>query len=186
MSEPDSLVRLIQALHERLADADVPHAFGGALALAYAVATPRGTADIDVNVFVPPTKAREVFGALPRGVTWTEADVERVERDGQVRLFWGTTPLDLFFDTTDFHIQAAGKARDVAFAGGTIPVLDPDDLAVFKAFFDRRKDWADLEAMAEVGSFHPDVVVGWLATLLGEDDPRLDRLRDLLAEVAPE
>jgi hypothetical protein len=101
-----------------------------------------------------------------------------------VRLFWAGTPVDLFFDTTGFHIQAARNVRTVAFAGGTIPVLDPNDLAVFKAFFDRRKDWADLEAMAEVGSFDADVVLGWLERLLGSDDPRMDRLRELLAEVA--
>ena len=186
MTEPDSLVRLIEELDERLDAAQIPHAFGGALALAYAVATPRGTADIDVNVFVPPSRARAVFAALPDEVAWDDDDVSRVERDGQVRIFWGRTPLDLFFDTTSFHLQAAGNARTVAFAGGTIPVLDPNDLAVFKAFFDRRKDWADLEAMAEAGSFDRDVVLAWLERLLGVDDHRLGRLQDLLAEVASE
>ena len=43
-------VDLIVAVHEHLSAAKVRHAFGGALALAY-VAEPRGTVDIDVNVF---------------------------------------------------------------------------------------------------------------------------------------
>lgn len=180
----DSLVRLITDLHRHLDGAGLPHAFGGALALAYGVATPRGTADIDVNVFVGPDRVLDVFAGLPTGVAWSDTDVNRVERDGQVRLFWDGTPIDLFFDTTSFHVQAATNTRVVSFAGGTIPVLDPNDLAVFKAFFDRRKDWADLEAMAEMGSFDPDVVLGWLGRLLGPEDPRCGRLRELLAEVA--
>lgn len=186
MSEPDSLVRLIETVHASLERSDIPHAFGGALALAYGVATPRGTADIDVNVFVAPTRAAAVLAALPDGVTWDDDDLARVARDGQVRLFWGGTPLDLFFDTTTFHLQAARNTRQVSFADGTIPVLDPNDLAVFKAFFDRRKDWADLEAMAEVGSFDPEIVLGWLEQLLGADDPRCARLQELLAELAPD
>ncbi|MCU1373308.1 MAG: hypothetical protein JWO68_594 [Actinomycetia bacterium] len=179
----DRLVDLIEGLHAALDRAGVPHAFGGALALAYGVANPRGTADIDVNLFVVPGRARVVFEALPPGVTWGDDDVARVERDGQVRVFWGRTPLDLFFNTAPFHENTARNAREVAFNGGTIRVLAPNDLAVFKAFFNRRQDWADLEAMAEVGSFDPAVVLGWLSELLGPDDERCDRLRQVVAEV---
>ena len=42
----------IVAIEGALALADIPHAFGGANALAY-YGTPRATADIDLNVFVP-------------------------------------------------------------------------------------------------------------------------------------
>lgn len=179
----ESLVAIVETVHERLEAVRIPHAFGGALALAYGVATPRGTADIDINLFVPPARAGEVRSALGPAVSWSDADTERIARDGQVRVFWGRTPLDLFFSTTEFHEQAAEQVREVSFAGGTIPVLDPNDLAVCKAYFDRRKDWADLEAMAEVGSFEPDVVLRWLRRLLSEDDERIGRLRQLLAEV---
>jgi hypothetical protein len=47
-------VELIVAVHDHLERGRLSHAFGGALALGY-VATPRGTVDIDVNVFVPPS-----------------------------------------------------------------------------------------------------------------------------------
>src|SRR5262245_33677231 len=57
------LVELIVAVHDRLDDAALSHAFGGALALGY-VATPRGTVDIDVNVFVPPSEIELVADAL--------------------------------------------------------------------------------------------------------------------------
>jgi hypothetical protein len=38
--------------------------------------------------------------------------------------------------------------------------------------------------MAEVGSFEPDVVLRWLTDLLGPDDERATRLREVLAAVA--
>jgi hypothetical protein len=177
------LADIVIALEAALHQAGVPHAFGGALALAYGVRNPRGTADVDVNLFVAPGRARAAFEALPEGVVWDDGDLEVAERDGQVRLFWGQTPVDLFFNTAAFHEQAARNAREVTFESGTIPVLAPNDLAVFKAFFNRRQDWADLEAMAQVSSFDPAVVLGWLSELLGADDERCDRLRQVLADV---
>ena len=53
---PVLLDEKILAVERALARADVPHAFGGALALAY-YATPRATVDIDLNVFVPADEA---------------------------------------------------------------------------------------------------------------------------------
>ena len=59
---PDKVVALGRALD------DVPHAFGGALALAY-YAEPRATQDIDVNVFVAESQAADVLSVLaPLGV----------------------------------------------------------------------------------------------------------------------
>jgi hypothetical protein len=161
----------------------VPHAFGGAIALGYAVRNPRGTVDIDVNLFLSPDHADDAFAVLPAGVTWTADDLAAVRRDGQVRVFWEQTPIDLFFDTAPFHLQVATNAREVPFESGPIPVLAPNDLTVFKAFFNRAKDWADIEAMAEADSFDLDVVLRWLSDLLGADDERCTRLRDLVAEV---
>lgn len=47
-----NLVDLVLEVHRQLDADDVPHAFGGALALAY-ISEPRGTVDIDINVFTP-------------------------------------------------------------------------------------------------------------------------------------
>ncbi len=62
---------------------------------------------------------------------------------------------------------------------GSVPVLSATDLTVFKAIFDRTKDWADIEEMVEFGS--PDLAeaVSWLETIVGSDDPRTCKLRDL-------
>lgn len=173
------LTARIVALHEAFDEAAIPHAFGGALALAWCTQQARGTIDIDINLFVDAGRAPEIFAALPTGVTWTEEDVARVERDGQVRCWWETTPVDLFANTTAFHEHAAARVRRELFGGTEVPFLDCGDLAVFKAFFDRTRDWADLEAMAEAGTLDVEAVVGVLARHLGADDHRIERLLTL-------
>jgi hypothetical protein len=174
-----NLPEKIVAVHRALQDARVPHAFGGALALAWCTQRARGTIDIDVNLFVPPTTVRTTLAALPAGVTWSDADVDRIERDGQTRLWWDTTPVDVFFNTTDFHEGAAARARLEPFLGTDLPFLACRDLAVFKAFFNRTKDWADLEEMAEAGALDADGVLGVLVHYLGPSDERVARLRSL-------
>ncbi|HYF47474.1 MAG TPA: hypothetical protein VD926_14770 [Acidimicrobiales bacterium] len=174
-----SLADQLLAVHRSLEGAQVPHAFGGALALAWCTQQARATIDIDVNVFVPPERAQDVLGALPAEVTWTEVDVATIERDGQVRVWWDETPLDVFTNTTAFHEEVGERIRFEDFAGESVPFLDCRDLAVFKAFFDRTKDWADLEAMVEAGTLDVAAVVGVLARHLGTDDHRIERLLSL-------
>jgi hypothetical protein len=169
----------ILAIHRALDDAGVPHAFGGALALAWCTERARGTIDIDLNVFADVGSAGRVLAALPTAVAWTQHDVATIERDGQVRLWWDATPVDLFLSTTEFHDQVASRSRREPFAGEEVPFLSCADLAVFKAFFDRTRDWADLEDMAAAGTLDVDRVVGVLTRYLGPVDPRISRLRDL-------
>ena len=175
-----TLAEKIVAIDAALDRAGLDHAFGGALALAFSVEEPRATRDIDVNVFVPAGQAAEVFAAWPAEVDWSETDLGRATRDGQVRLFWDDTPVDLFLSTHAFHAEARAHTREVPFAGVTIPVLGATELAVFKAFFSRTKDWADIEAMIEVGSVDTHRALGWLVDLLGTDDERVTRFTGLL------
>ena len=49
------------AVGAALEQSGIPWAFGGALALAYATSEPRGTRDVDVNVFVSSDHAVDVF-----------------------------------------------------------------------------------------------------------------------------
>lgn len=175
-----TLLEKILALADALTAAEVPHAFGGALALAYCVGEPRGTVDIDVNIFLAPDAVDRVLAAMPAEVSWDDSDRRLLERDGQARLWWERTPVDVFLSTTAFHDGAAERAREELLAGRTIRVLACDDLAVFKAFFDRRKDWADLEAMVRVGSFDVDRALGALTRHLGPDDPRVAKLLEVV------
>jgi hypothetical protein len=179
-----ALVDKILALSESLGAAGIPHAFGGALALAYATEEPRGTRDVDVNLFVSPADAERAFRGLPDGVRWSAADVATVLRDEQVRLWWDDTPVDLFFAAHDFHRAADGRARTVDFLGRPIRVLAPVDLATFKVLFDRSKDWTDIETMRDSGTLALDEVIESVRALLG-DDARVARLETLRRQARP-
>lgn len=172
------LAERLLAIDAALTAAGIQHAFGGAIALAYCTGEPRATIDLDVNVFLPAEEFDRGLAALPSAITATADNRAELAAAGQTRTWWDATPVDLFFDTHPFHAVAAARRRQVPFAGATIPVLDCTTLAVFKAFFNRTKDWADLEAMADAGQLDVDAVGGFLRNLLG-DDPRLDRLRNL-------
>lgn len=174
-----TVVERIVALHAALDAAGVPHAFGGALALAWCTQRARGTVDIDVNVFVSHHVADEVFEILPEGVVVTAEARRAVAADGQARLWWGPTPVDVFFNTAAFHEQAATRVRVESFAGHGVPFLACRDIAVFKVFFDRTQDWADLEQMAAAGTLDIETVATVVAAHLGPEDPRIDRLRFL-------
>ena len=178
---PTTLVDRIVAVCESLDRSRIPWALGGALALAYATHEPRGTRDIDVNVFVGSADARAVFVALPAGVAFTDADVVEAGTRDQVRLWWHTTPIDIFFAADQFHFDVAARCRAVQFEGRRIWVLGAEDLAVFKALFDRTKDWADIEAMVESNAIDLQLAAQRLADLIG-DDPRVARLRTLSGE----
>lgn len=174
-----NLIEQIVELHRRLRDAAIPHAFGGALALAWCTERARGTIDIDVNLFVDVDDRQRVYDALPAAIEVTPDDEALIARDGQTRLWWERTPVDVFFNTTPFHEQAAARARVEPFAGEDVPFLACRDLAVFKAFFDRTKDWADLEEMAAADALDIEGVLGVLTLYLGGDDPRIEKVRAL-------
>ncbi len=177
-------------LHRRLDRAGVSHAIGGALALAYHVAQARATNDIDLNVGVDPRQAKSLFELLPADVPWTARDVTAVKRDGQVRLLWPlpevgpAIPLDLFFPQHALHDAIAERAELVPMLDATVPILSATDLLVFKALFDRRKDWADIEELLRFGKPDIDEATGWLVNIVGLEDPRLAKLAEIVAEVA--
>jgi hypothetical protein len=176
--------RLVE-LHRALGRRRVPHAFGGAIALAYWTLEPRGTIDIDVNVFAPPEDAERVLRALPEGVARPDDAAEAIARDGQMRLWWDEVPIDLFFDYVPIHADAARNRRSVPFAGTRIPILGPIELAVFKVMFDRTRDWADVEAMLAAGTLDVDAVRTALAALIDRGDHRFARLDEAAHTAGP-
>jgi hypothetical protein len=176
MTDGPSLADKIVAIHLALADARLPHAFGGALALAWCTQRARGTIDVDVNVFVPTERTHDLLAALPAEITASDDAVTQLEADGQTRLWWAHTPVDVFLDTTPFHADVGDRIHREPFAGHDVPFLACRDLAVFKAFFDRTRDWADLEEMQAAGTLDVEAVAGVLVHYLGPDDPRIARL----------
>ncbi|HEY4428768.1 MAG TPA: hypothetical protein VGN08_11230 [Solirubrobacteraceae bacterium] len=168
----------VLAVHDALRAARLPHAIGGAIALGYCTLEARGTQDVDINVFVSPSRSREVLAALPDGVRVSARDLELAERDGQVRVLWDGTPIDVFFSVLPFHDEVERNIRHVSFGDRTIPVLDCTGLAVFKAMFARPRDWVDIEAMIEARSLDVDDAMRWVGEMAG-DDTRVERLAEL-------
>jgi len=172
----------IVALSEMLGSAGIVHQFGGAIALAW-YRFPRATTDIDVNVTLPPEAAEPVLGLLGHlGVRVTQEDREVIAREGQARLDWDGTYLDVFFATLDFHLEMAERARVVRFGPIDIPILAPEHLVVCKAIYDRPKDWLDIEEMLRWGTeIDAGRALHWVGDILGPGAPQYARLAGLLA-----
>jgi hypothetical protein len=180
------ILDVVIEIHDALDAAGVEHAFGGALALLWCTGEPRTTIDIDVNLFATPTEATYIVDSLPASVVASDADLVVFERDGQVRLYIDEIPLDLFLNTSPFHSDVQLRTVQHQLVGRHLPFLSCSDLAVFKAFFNRRKDWADMEEMLRADTIDVPRVSGVLAYYLGPDDERIRELHEIYREVAEE
>ncbi|HWF17285.1 MAG TPA: hypothetical protein VG244_13955 [Acidimicrobiales bacterium] len=184
VATPAPLGRLasrIVSLHEMLDALGVPHQYGGAIALAW-YRNPRATTDIDVNLTAGTEAAAPVLGALGTlGVRVTAADRALIARDGQARLDWNGSYLDVFFATIEFHRRMAELARRVRFGPVEIPILAPEHLIVCKAVFDRPKDWLDIEEMIRWGTaIDRAEALGWVEAILGPGGETSARLAQVL------
>ena len=173
----------IVAIETALQSARVPHAFGGAQALAYYGAI-RATHDIDINIFLPATDAARVFsvlGALGASVANPGLRV-LAERDEQVRVYWDRTPLDLFFAYDPLHASSKLRRKRVDFYGDAIHILSAEDLITYKATFNREKDWNDIASIlfACDSPLDLDYVRGWLERIDGPEGHRRARLERLI------
>jgi hypothetical protein len=167
----------VVALDQALTRAKVPHAFGGALALAY-YAEPRSTVDVDLNVFVTTELAGRVARALERlGVDASPLERPATDRDGQVRCRWGRTPIDVFFSYDAMHDAMRDAVTRVPFGPDRIPILAPEHLVVCKAVFDRPKDWLDIQqVLVTVTAFDAAEVRRWMEHVVGARDARSRKL----------
>jgi hypothetical protein len=179
-----SLSEKVLLIEEGFRQRRVPHAFGGAIALAY-YATPRATIDIDVNVFLAVDRAGEVLGLL-EGLgadPLSQEERARLERDEQVRVHWDATPVDLFFSYDTLHDSCLERRQRMPFGeDDSIHVLAAEDLLIFKALFDRDKDWRDIEELVFAMADELDAAYAksWLERIVGERDPRYRRLCEVL------
>lgn len=180
------LTAKIVRVHRALDRAELPHAFGGALALAFCTAEPRATIDVDVNVFVGVDRLPELVRALPKPIEVSETARVRLGQDAQARLWWERTPVDIFLSNHPFHDRAEANRHVVPFAGVDLPVLGCVELAVFKTFFARPKDVVDVATMIAAGAVPLDELRRLVDDLLGvrgDRDAFFDRVADALAQL---
>ena len=158
-----------------LRSAGIEHAVGGALALGF-YAEPRGTYDLDLNVFVAAEDADEALQVLRAGGVEIGEDAAHVVAErGDLFLAHGGCRLDLFFNSIPLHPRAAKRTRTVSLLGHSIPILSAEDLIVLKLLFNRHKDIVDIEHI--VAAIGEELDQAYIRTAIiecvGEDDSRL-------------
>ncbi len=187
MKELPEEVRIkAKAINRALKESGIPYAFGGAIAFGFA-ATPRSTLDIDVDIFLPESDLERAIAALsPLGVSREPVEgLGHLARESQGRFDWDGTWIDLFFAFHPLHAEVSARATLEDFDGELMPVLSAEDITIFKLFFDRPKDWVDVESILAVQGrqFDMEYVTHWLTETIGSDDSRLARLQTLAREV---
>jgi hypothetical protein len=178
------LVAKVLAVHSGLDQEGLPHAFGGAIALAY-YGEPRTTGDVDVNLFQPVDEwpaIKAVFAGL--GLA-SDVGAEELRRDRETRIRWDRNDIHLFFGEDALHEAMPDGVREVPLGGGTIPIVSPEHLIVRKTILDRPKDWLDIEA-ALIATSPLDLAdaLAWVERLAGPEDERVTKLRATIARLA--
>lgn len=182
---------LVVLLHRALGDGGIDHAFGGGLALAFHVARPRATRDIDVGVSADGRRVEDVLRSLPAGVRWGPKQARTAEVLGAVKLRWVRgIPVDLFFPVDDLARVALERAETHVFAGSAMKFVTATDLAVLKATFDRgtdrtgkERDWLDIRAMLQAGTVDVAEATRWIRRAAPHRGAELARFTALIEDV---
>lgn len=167
----------------------IPYALGGALA--YGLwAVPRGTVDVDLNVFVEPAALEPVFAALEDLGIEIDTDQARraAERDGMFVVRYGPWRIDLFTPSIPFAWEAARTRVLTEVAGRAAWFLSAESLTVFKLLFFRGKDRVDPERLVATqrGRMNVDYVRQQIVEMMGDGDPRVQEWDDLVARFGRE
>ncbi len=173
-----------RAIADALRSAAQPYALGGALALGVA-GVPRGTKDVDVNVFVEPDALMPVIDALTALGIRVDAPtaLARARRDGMFVGDWDGMRIDVFVPSIPFSREAERTAIDVTVDGWTGRFLSAEGIAIFKLLFFRIKDRGDLERLVAVrgASLDRAYIRRWIVDMMGEDDERVRAWDDTVA-----
>jgi hypothetical protein len=189
MTEIPSAADLARDIADVLEADGMPYAIGGAIALGFYTA-PRGTRDVDVNVFVPPAEGLEaLLRSLERVGFEANAPSATVRRsaieEGQFRGAARGMRVDVFVPAIDYYASLEARRRRVPLLGRPLWILSPEDLVVLKMLFFRRKDLADVEAVLtdQKPSLDREFIRATLIELVGEADPRVPALAEIERDV---
>ncbi len=173
-------VRLAAALDR----AEIPYAIGGAIA--YGVwGDPRGTIDVDINLFVETGGLDAALDALEgAGVALDRTAAHRADARGDVIIGWCEgLRIDLFTPSIPFSWEAMRTSVRLGGPLGEAAYLSAEATAVFKLLFFRAKDLVDLEKLIAVQGNDLDAayVRRWMVDMMGEDDERVEAWDRMLA-----
>ena len=172
-----SAAEAAQCISDAFEKAAIPYAIGGALALAIA-GVPRGTADVDVNVFLPEDRVADAMAVLAElGIDLPVAAAEQAKHRGMFVGRWDGMRIDVFLPSIPFAAEAERtRVRVTDDSGWSGWFLAPEALAVFKLLFFRGKDIVDLERLVAVRpELDKSYVRRHIVEMMGEDDDRTRR-----------
>lgn len=191
MTSQPTAAEVARAVADALEAHDVPYAIGGALALGF-YSAPRATIDVDVNLFIDPASAdldhalrvlAEIGFQLDETIEQARA---RALKDAQLRGHLSGIRIDIFVPAIPFYAEMQERRQPVELLGQPIWVIGPEDLAILKLMFFRRKDLADVEAMlSDQGScIDREMIRNRLVDVVGLDDERIAALDQIVIDVA--
>jgi hypothetical protein len=168
--------------------AGIPYAIGGAIALG-AWSDPRGTHDVDLNLFVDHDgldAALDVLSAA--GVMIDRTAARSADEAGDVLIgHYGALRIDLFTPSIPFAWEAMKTRRRLLGPSGEAYYLSPEAMAIFKLLFFRSKDLVDVEKLVAIQGQDLDqsYVRRWIVEMMGEDDERVVAWDRLVANNLP-
>lgn len=179
-------VEVSRVLADALEAARIPYAIGGAISYGY-WAEPRGTHDVDLNLFVEPATAQRALEVLlAAGLKIdSEAALRTASERGDARGSFEGMRVDLFFNSIPLHDSAATRVRRLPLAGRPASILAAEDLIVLKLMFYRGKDLLDVEKVVAMQGEQLDraYVRRWLVEMMGADDHRVSRWDELCRQL---
>ena len=161
----------------------ISYAIGGALAYGF-VATPRSTADVDLNVFLSETEVDLVIESLRSAGAEIVPEAARaaVAATGAFVARLGPWRLDVFLSSVPYCSVAERTRIRRRIGEREAWFLSAEAIAVFKLMFFRGKDLVDLQRLAALRRRDLDFagVRAAVVEMVGEDDERVrawDRIR---------
>ncbi len=177
-----SAAEAAQEIAGKLEAAGYAYAIGGALALAVA-GVPRGTADVDLNVFIGEPEVASLATTLQQMGMQLDvgAATDQASRGGMFVARWDGMRIDVFVPSIPFSDEARRTRVRITVDGWSGWFLSAEAIAVFKLLFFRGKDVVDLERLVAV---RPDLdaayVRRWIVDMMGEEDERTARWDELV------
>ena len=172
-------------LAEALDDRRCEYAIGGAIAVGF-WSEPRGTMDVDLTLFLPQDKPRQVVQQLRDigcEVDETSA-IGTIREHGFCRASYAGLRIDVFVEAFDFYQTAKRRRVRVWLRNREVMILDAETLCVFKMMFFREKDFLDIKGMMRDRgpSLNRSFVREQLIEICGPRDPRIIRWDEIVAE----
>jgi len=151
----ETFAELLRELGSALDGEGVEWMLVGGLAVG-AWTEPRGTKDCDLAIAVPEDAASLAAALTDAGLVVVRGDLERAQKGAAVRLHYerpGVPALavDLLCAGTPFEHEALARRTRLAVFGVSLPVVQADDLIIYKLIAGRPQDLADIDKLLRFG-----------------------------------